>query len=188
MADTTPVYGFRFLELGDAPDLAAGTENLATDVEAKFVTVDAAIAAINNLDPVVASSNVLNTTSSTTLVAGANPLGVVFVAPPSGKVVVHLSAHMEETINQELATVTDVTRTGGTIGSGTTVRAGTGDRALICGDAVNAGAVARLQATRTSLLTGLTPGSTYNTRVEFQTTSPGACNVLYRELLIVPVV
>lgn len=41
MADTTPTYGLPFLELGDPPDLAAGTEDLATAVEAQLVLLNA---------------------------------------------------------------------------------------------------------------------------------------------------
>jgi hypothetical protein len=36
MANTTPLYGFPYLELGDPPDLASGTEDLATAVETKI--------------------------------------------------------------------------------------------------------------------------------------------------------
>ena len=38
---TTPTYGLRYQELGDAPDGAGLGENLATDVEAELVRVDA---------------------------------------------------------------------------------------------------------------------------------------------------
>lgn len=40
MPDITPIYDLPFLELGDAPDLAAGTENLAVAVEAELVRMD----------------------------------------------------------------------------------------------------------------------------------------------------
>ncbi|HET6295035.1 MAG TPA: hypothetical protein VFG33_16750, partial [Kribbella sp.] len=40
MADVTPLYGFPYLELGDPPDLAAGTENLATAVETKIAAMN----------------------------------------------------------------------------------------------------------------------------------------------------
>lgn len=42
---TTPTYGFRYQALTDTPNGATLGQNLATDVEAKFVVVDAAAAA-----------------------------------------------------------------------------------------------------------------------------------------------
>lgn len=44
MADTTPLYGLPFLELGDPPDVATGLESLATDVETELARIDAAYA------------------------------------------------------------------------------------------------------------------------------------------------
>lgn len=43
MADTTPIYGFPFLELGDPPDLASGLEDLATAVEADLAATNTAL-------------------------------------------------------------------------------------------------------------------------------------------------
>lgn len=42
---TTPVYGLRYPVPSDVPNGAAQIQNLATDVEAKFVSVDSAIKA-----------------------------------------------------------------------------------------------------------------------------------------------
>ncbi|MBX6750936.1 MAG: hypothetical protein IRY85_14900 [Micromonosporaceae bacterium] len=40
----TSVYGLRYLELTDPPDIAAGTRNLAEDVETELARIDAAVA------------------------------------------------------------------------------------------------------------------------------------------------
>jgi len=136
--------------------------------------------------PVVAATTTDETITSTSFVAGGTPLGAVFVAPPSGSVFITVSAYQDQIINGE-ATITSYTvRTGGTIGSGTTVGAGANsDRAIVCGRAVTSGGVALLQASLRSLWTGLTPGATYNARIEMQVTG-GTGHLFRRELLVEP--
>lgn len=141
----------------------------------------------SGLLPTHAVSDTDDSTTSTTFVAGASPFGITFVAPPSGFGYLTLTSYFGQTTNQKEAIVSETVRTGGTIGSGTVVgSAANGNRALVCGMAVNASAWARLQASRRRPVTGLTPGATYNARVEFATTSGGACEVFYRELLFEP--
>lgn len=64
MPDTTPIYGLPFLELGDAPDLASGTEDLALAVETALS--DLAVA----LDPANAAWVVFACTMSSSGGAG----------------------------------------------------------------------------------------------------------------------
>jgi hypothetical protein len=142
----------------------------------------------SGLAPVTDSDDTDVSTTSTSFVAGSPAFGVTFVAPPSGKVYLTLTAYFGQTTNQKEAIVSEAVRTGGTIGSGSLVGSGAnGNRALVCGEAVNASAPARMQASRRRLVTGLTAGSTYNARVEMATTSGGGCEVYYRELLVEPV-
>jgi hypothetical protein len=49
MADVTPIYGLPYLELGDPPNLAAGTKNLADAVEDELGRIDAAVAGLTRL-------------------------------------------------------------------------------------------------------------------------------------------
>lgn len=130
----------------------------------------------------------VNTESNTTTsyLPGTNVVGVVFTAPPSGRVYVTVSSYFGQTTNANEAIVSFAIRLGGTIGSGTTVVGPSGNRALVCGMAVNSGAPARLQASRRCTITGLTPGTVYNARVEFATSPAGACQVFTRELLVEP--
>lgn len=142
----------------------------------------------SGLTPVTGSDDTDVSTTSATFVAGSPAFGVAFTAPPSGMVILTLSAYFGQTTNQKEAIVSEAVRTGSTIGSGSLVGSGAnGNRALVCGMAVNASAPARLEASRTRLVTGLTAGSSYNARVEFATTAGGGCEVFWRELLIVPV-
>ncbi|HEY9415885.1 MAG TPA: hypothetical protein VIQ30_14070 [Pseudonocardia sp.] len=187
MADTTPVYGFPFLELGDPPDLAAGTKNLAQAVETKIISMDSAVSAINGLAPAVASSTVTVSTNSTTFVAGTTPFGIVFVAPPSGIVAITMSAYFTQTQDGGVGLVSHTVRTGGTIGSGTVIgTAANSNRALVAGGVVTSGKPIYFQASRRTIWTGLTNGATYNARVEMAVDLGGGLNVFYRELQVEP--
>ena len=188
MADTTPIYGLRYLELGDAPDLAAATENLATDVETELVRIDADVAAITGLTHTVGSSTATFTSTSTTFVSGATPFGVTFVAPPSGVVFITMGGYFRQSQDGGVALMSYTVRTGGTMGSGNTVgSAANANRALICGGVVETSQPIYFQASRGPIAWGsLTPGNTYNARVEVAVDNGGGIDVVYRELLVVP--
>lgn len=136
---------------------------------------------VNAVDTTNTESN-----STTTYLPGTNPTGVVFTAPPSGRVMVTITSYFGQTTNTNEAIVSWALRTGGTIGSGTVVLGPSGQRALVCGMAVNASAPARLQASRRSAITGLTPGSVYNVRIEFATSPAGGCAIFTREIIVEP--
>lgn len=137
--------------------------------------------------PSFANSTVDEVTTSTAYVAGGTPVGVVFVVPPSGKIKVTISAYMSQSTNTNEAIVSFAIRAGGAIGAGASVLSTSGDRALVCGMAVNASAPSRLQASRTTLVVGLNPGDTLNAQIEFQTNPAGGISVFNRELLVEPV-
>jgi len=136
--------------------------------------------------PVQAATSTDETTSSSSFVAGSSPLGVVFVAPPSGNVFVSMRGYFSQTQNGQASIMSYAIRAGGTIGSGTVFAAASSDRALVCGRAVNASAPAQLQSGIRDLFTGLTPGATYNARVEFEVTPGGGMDVFYRQILVEP--
>lgn len=136
----------------------------------------------------VTSSNDDWTTSSSFVSSNTQPIvGTTFVAPPSGMVWVHLSAYMGQDNNQYEAIVGFRVGNGNVVGGGTDFVAPTGDRALVCGMAVNAAAPARLQAGDLYLVNGLTAGATYNVHVMFATTAGGKCWVYRRTLDIIPI-
>lgn len=117
---------------------------------------------------------------------GASPVGLTFVAPTSGKGFVTLSSYFNQAIDGHVSIVSYTIREGAVIGSGATSVAASADRALTAGRAVNTGSPPQVQASRRSLITGLTPGASYNVRVEFQTTAGGSITVFVRELLWEP--
>lgn len=194
MPDTTDVYELPFLELGDSPDIASGLEDLAEAVEDELVRIDGRFTTMNGLTPTAGSSTATFQVQSESYVAGGTAFGVTFVAPPSGKVYITLSGYFTQTINGGASLMSWTLRTGGTVGSGTTVgSAANANRALICGYSVNDSAPALFQGSRRSYVSGLTAGNTYNVRVECAVDSASGISgtktmqVLYRELLIEPI-
>lgn len=187
MADTTPVYAFPYLELGDPPDLASGTENLATAVEAKFITVDASVAAINGLSVAIASEATTQPAySSTTFTAGTQTCAVAFVAPPSGVVVVHWKSYFQASINDKMVFLGVEIRTGAVIGSGSVVVAANSTDTIAIGGTVTSGVPVRLKGSTYKLITALTPGASYHARLMYQTESGGNITVFTREVMVVP--
>jgi hypothetical protein len=194
MADTTSVYGFPYLELGDGPNLAAGLKDLAEAIETKFISVDAAIAAITGLDIAYASStsDEINF-QNTSFAAGSTTVGTTFIAPPSGKVAVHWAGHMTQSINGGTTLLSPEMKTGGTVGSGTLVgSAANGDRAVVCSRAVNTSpGVSQLNASNFAVYQGLTAGNTYNVRLMHCVDHPTqTCtgSLTYRQVMVVPAV
>lgn len=188
----TPIYGFPYQGVGDPPDGPSLGEDLANAVEAKFSSVDAAVAAINGLTHVVGSSTVTFTSTSLSFEAGATPFGVSFTAPPSGAVYVTLSGYFRESQDGGVALMSWTMRSGSTIGSGGLVgTAANSNRALITGGVVATGKPIYFQGSRRSIVSGLTPGNSYNVRVEvavdFDAPAIAAgIDVVYRELIIEP--
>ena len=187
MADTTPVYGFPFLELGDPPDLAAGTENLAQAVETKIIAMDAATAAINGLSVALGSENTAQAAySSTTFTAGTQQCTAAFVAPPSGVVVVHWKSYFQAAINDKMVFVGVEIRTGSTPGGGTVVVAANTTDTIGIGGTVTSGVPVRLKGSTFKLITALTPSASYHARVMYQTETGGNIVVFERQVMVVP--
>lgn len=113
------------------------------------------------------------TTTSTTYVAGSPVVGTSFVAPQSGCVIVNIDGgigHNGTTISVSAYLSFEV-RAGGTVGSGSVVVAAADDNG---GRVLNPSTDAGFKygtATRRVPVTGLTPGSTYNARLMFRTTT-----------------
>lgn len=124
------------------------------------------------------SFDTTSTTYTTTASAGTYAdCAVVWTAPTSGRVIIHVNARL---INSTTGgtMVTAETRTGGTIGAGTVVDT-TGDR----GPSHYGATFSRIGTTR--MLSGLTPGATYNTRLLHRVTA-GTGSIALRELIVEP--
>lgn len=148
------------------PDLLPGTIVLAADTP---VTVSAQQGT---------SFDATTTTYDVTSTAGGYAdCAVVFVAPTSGRVIIHTSARMINSVSTSGTLVAPETRTGGTVGSGTVVESATDNS----GASHYGSTFARSGAAH--LLTGLTPGATYNTRL-LHRASANTATIALRELIV----
>jgi len=183
MPGSTPVYGLPYQTSVDAPDGPALGENLALAVEAELERIDAAVAALESPTAVTvqaeqtAAITGISSTSYTT--TGGAVCGISFIAPPSGKVLIHIAAELDNTASVTL--VSFRLGTGSTIGAGTVILSPSDDRSIS-----NTGS----DQTRYGvpyLVTGLTAGGEYNVRLEHRTTPGGTATVSRRLLIVEPV-
>jgi hypothetical protein len=107
------------------------------------------------------SSGYANTTSTSYGTLSGDP-GVAFTAPASGKVDVHIRAAMVGEAAGIGSQASFIVRTGSSVGSGTTVVAAADDNSIgmIGTDDVEAG--------QSTLVTGLTPGNSYNVQMVYK--------------------
>lgn len=130
------------------PDLLAGTTVLALDTPPTQVSV-------------VSSSFTATAITFGTATTGGTytDCAVVFTAPTTGRVKIHTSARLLNSGATSGSLISPETRAGGTIGAGSVVEA-----AADGGGASHYGSTfARVGVTH--LLSGLTPGDVYNTRL-----------------------
>lgn len=199
MAGNTSVYDLPYLELGDAPDLAAGTKNLAEAVEDELIAVNNAVSNIlSKMPPTVGVSDTTGapiSTNSTSPVTGSPVCGAVFVAPPSGRAYFTVSGHGKVSQNSSAGIFSYAIREGSTINAGA-LHGGAADsfRAVVVGRTVATASgitgVPQLGASRRKLFVGLTPGATYNVTV-LMWVDPGdtalaTLTVYGREILVEP--
>lgn len=104
---------------------------------------------------------------------------VVFTAPTSGRVMIHFASNLDNDTGSASTQVAPVVRTGGTIGSGSVILAGSLNESIR-----NVGTDDRRYGA-SRLLEGLTPGSVYNVRLEHRV-SGGNGTIQYRHLAVVP--
>lgn len=129
------------------------------------------------------------TFNSVPFIAGNPEVGVVFTAPPSGTVLILFGARAQTNSVNTRVHVSVAVYTGSTIGSGTVIAAASDQCAIETGQpttADSAGDTSRLQASRHRVITGLTPGATYNTRTEHKTSIPGSGTVYFRNIDVIP--
>lgn len=105
--------------------------------------------------------------------------GVAFTAPTTGRVMVDWRAQFDHDTAGGFVSVSPVIRTGSTVGAGSVIVAADDSRALI-----SAGTeLAQMGTSR--LVTGLTPGTVYNVRLE-HLQSGGVGTLLRRAVAVAP--
>ncbi len=121
----------------------------------------------------------VTTTSATFTTSGAD-CAVVFTAPTTGKVKIFTTARMINATTSGTL-IGPETRTGSTIGSGTVIESASAGN----GPSHYGASFARIGVMH--LLTGLTPGAVYNTRLLMSTSNAGdTASFANRELSIEP--
>lgn len=134
-------------------------------------------------------STTVGAITSTSFVPGSPVNGFSFVAPPSGGVFVNVGGRIIQTANTNETNLGFEVRSGGTVGAGTILVSASSFRSLTCGRAVNASAVAVLNATRRVKINAgtLTPGATFNIQNMHNVAPGGTGTIEYRDLFIEPV-
>lgn len=125
------------------------------------------------------TSGTTTSTSYTATLTGGTACSCVFLAPSSGRVEIANVAQMSNSGSTFVYCAFEV-RTGSSVGSGTVVFAASDDEALI---------VAGSNAFRFGLqrvLSGLTPGASYNVRQVFKVQSPGTGTYSRKVLAVKP--
>lgn len=111
------------------------------------------------------SGTVTSGTYTTTRTAATSPVGKSFTAPPSGKVKIHWACGLTNsgTSGSNYTLCAFQIRAGTTLGSGTVYQAADDNRALQI-----TGTTLEMQKGRTSLVSGLTPGNSYNVTLMYK--------------------
>ena len=150
------------------PDLVAGSTVKALDTP---VTVT---------DAEPGSYTFTNTTFGVGTTGGTYAdCGVSFVAPTTGRVMLHYAGELSNNNGLSRTQVAPVVRTGGTVGSGTVVLAASQDEAVqVFGTTPHRTGVS-------TLVSGLTPGDPYNVRLEHRVDGNQG-TALRRRVTVVP--
>lgn len=207
MTQYTPNYGFPYPELTDAPDGATQMEALAAAIDSALDTVDSTLSSsltsstsasairtalfgnatavyFQNTNSIPTSST--NTTYADLLDSTGGRTGVVFVAPPSGKVEIKWGGNFRYnsgTTGQGAGFVGANVGAGATLGSGLVngiVDAEASEIPLFPGGAQTVGLA------RTRVVTGLTAGSTYNAWIAWRSSQSITRDALGAWVAVVP--
>ena len=177
-----PALGRRALLQGSAAVTAAAAIELTTG--GRPAAAAEPPATVQNVQD--SRYSAINTTYGTAVVDPAlyAHCEVVFIAPPSGRVIIHWSGALRNLSASEspVAYLSPEVRSGGTPGSGTIVLPAADARTVRCNFA---GSVQTIRAGVWHLLSGLTPGGAYNARMLHRVTSSTG-EFFYRSLIVTP--
>lgn len=132
------------------------------------------------------SATDITNVANTSFAAGTPVVGVAFTAPATGKVYIVTQAHMASSNTAgSYIYVSPEVRTGSTVGSGTVVHTAVTDEGVSTGQAGTE--ITRVNASTEILVTGLTPGNSYNVRLMHLITAGALGTIFYRAVLVKPV-
>lgn len=183
MSSTTTTYGFPFPDESDPPDGATQVENLANAVDAQLAVTDANVAtnaaratllatllgAGAAIHRTQASGNATTTgTTNATMTVSAVAVGHSFVAPASGIVELTWGA----SVSHSLASGSTIF-IGCEVALGSTIGAGTVQSATVDVDSIQDDGTTDRGTSKARVVTGLTPGTTYNAYLKWRETGGG---------------
>lgn len=179
---TTP-RGYRYPDSTSSVNVPGDIQNLASDVDTEQSAMwPATVQAIDGAATDGTFTSAFPTFTDTTT---QGTLGVAFVAPKSGRVKILFACGQGRTTVAGAVVVIDFSvRAGGSIGSGTSVSlAGTKPARQVVGESHASGNNHPL--TGFDLISGLTPGSTYNVVLSYAVTG-GTATVNRRNIVVEP--
>ncbi|MEU8362313.1 hypothetical protein AB0C27_40475 [Nonomuraea sp. NPDC048882] len=121
---------------------------------------------------------------STTFIAGSPSCECTFIAPKSGSVLLSVGLGASGDAGGQRVIITPEIRENDV--SGSVVLAANTTTEVLRGCAVPGQATANAHRSRTTLLTGLTPGATYYGRTMHRATGTGTADLSVREIVVVP--
>lgn len=133
----------------------------------------------------VTASGSTTSTSYTATLSGSTTPQKAFVAPPSGKVLIHWSCYMTHSIASGFAHMSFEVRNGASLGAGTVFLAASDTNSVMTrvSDAGNDD----VQFGSTKLVTGLTPGNSYNIQGLYKIVVAGTGTYINRRIIVQPV-
>jgi hypothetical protein len=192
-SDTARVVTPAGLQAKVASDTASGIVELATNAEALTGTDNTRAATPANLGALlgvtqeseVAGSGTTTSTSYTATLTGSTTPQKAFTAPQSGKVLIHWSAYMTHSIANGFCYMSFEIRDGASLGAGSVVVAGSDTNAIV--NRVSGAGSDDAQFGSTKLITGLTPGNSYNIQGLYKLVTAGTLTTINRRIIVQPV-
>lgn len=175
IAGYIPALGDVVAMLGQSAVSADGSSWLALG---RIVTNDSGMVTASTQSSLVDPAGVSTTSLTYVPLTGTFNPGVVFQAPASGRVLVHIRSSFAAAVGQTAWTSARI-GTGNVVGAGTLVLAATDNNAVMSPGSMDAGATF-------SVFTGLTPGTTYNAEMQHRTTG-GTSFWARRQIIVEPV-
>lgn len=178
---TTSVYNLPYPGTNDEADVPADMEALAEAVETELVRIDDDIDDLETNDPwggavsvQVSQATAHSNITSTTFTAGTANCEATFVAPPSGKVWIHVGGNGGGTTTSRILVSFEIraTNVGGSV---ITAAADANGVLMDC--------VSGAQQAWPTLISSLTPGATYYVRTMHKTLPSGTTGDLYTRMI-----
>lgn len=179
MTVTFPIVALGDGEVAD-PQWFADITEAVNDHETRVETLESQVNT-SSVTVVDATARTTTSTSFTATISGSTPeMGVAFVAPTSGKVMIIWTAGMANGSSPNIAQISPQVRAGSTINSGTIVLAADAARSTLT--------ITSSRHAGVYILTGLTPGASYNAVMTHRSFSAGTSSFDGRELTVVPII